>query len=83
MQYAIYALAGISILLAVGGLGYKGPKHFWVTIASIISIAFSSLAIAYVAFWPLIVGFVLNWSLRLFGREPSNAEVASGLDDKD
>jgi len=82
LDYVIYTLAGISILLAIGGFGYRGAKSTWVFTASFVSIVFSSLAIFYVSFWPLVVGFALNWSLKLLGLEPSNSEVTSGLDDE-
>lgn len=81
MDYVIYALAGISIFLSIGGFGYVGPKNKWVIIASIISIIFSIMAIYYISFWPLVIGFVLNWGLKRMGLEPSNSEVWSDLDD--
>lgn len=65
MQYLIYALAGISILLSVGGFGYVGPKRNWVLVASVNSIICSLLAIMYVSIWPLLIGFVINWIMRL------------------
>lgn len=80
MEYVIYALAAISIFLAIGGLGYQGPKKVWVVLSSIISLSFSFLAIAIVSFWPLIAGFALNWLLKILGLEPSNSEVKSGID---
>jgi len=80
MHYVIYILAGISILLAIGGFAYNGPKKVWVVLASIVSIIFSYLAITYVSFWPLIAGFALNWLLKFMGLEPTNSEVESGKD---
>jgi len=73
MEIVIYALAGISIILAIGGLSaYSESKHLGLLISSIISIGFSGLAIYLVDWWPLIVGFAANWGLRLLGLDPSH-----------
>jgi hypothetical protein len=71
VDIVIYILAGISILLAIGGLSaYSDSKHPGLLISSIISIVFSGLAIYLVHWWPLIVGFAANWGLRLLGLDP-------------
>jgi len=71
MEILIYILAGVSILLAIGGLStYSETKHPGLLISSIISIGFSGLAIYLVHWWPLIVGFAANWGLRLLGLDP-------------
>ena len=68
MAIIIYILAGISILLAIGGLSaYAQTKHIGLLVSSIVSIAFSALAIVLVHWWPLVVGFGLNWGLRSLG----------------
>ena len=72
MEYIIYALAALSILLAIGGLAaFKQSGHIGLLLSSIVSIGFSVLAIVQVAWWPLLVGFGLNWALRLLGLDPS------------
>lgn len=72
MAIIIYVLAGISILLAIGGLEvYSRCKHIGLLLSSIISIGFSVLAIVIVAWWPLVAGFAANWGLRLLGLDPS------------
>jgi len=71
MAIVIYILAGLSILLAIGGLAaYSQTKHVGLLLSSIVSIAFSVLAVALVHWWPLVVGFGLNWGLRLLGLDP-------------
>ena len=61
MDYVIYGLAGISILLALGGLSaFKSSGHIGLLLTSIISIGFSVAAIVLVHWWPLVVGFALN-----------------------
>jgi hypothetical protein len=71
MQYVIYALACISIVLALGSLQYyKDTKHIGVLLASTISIVSAVLAIWLVHWWPLLVGFGAHWGLRLLGLDP-------------
>ncbi len=72
MAIIIYILATLSILLAIGGLSeYLKSKHLGLLISSIVSIVFSFLAIYLVHWWPLIVGFGINWGLRLIGLDPN------------
>ena len=71
MEIVIYILAGLSILLAIGGLlAYSETKHIGLLLSSIISITFSVLAIVLVHWWPLLIGLGLNWGLRLLGLDP-------------
>mgnify|MGYP001320006659 CR=1 FL=1 len=71
MAIVIYVLAGSSILLAIGGLvTYAQTKHIGMLLSSLISIGFSIAAIVLVHWWPLVVGFGLNWGLRLLGLDP-------------
>lgn len=75
METLIYILAGISILLAIGGLSaYSTTKHPGLLASSIVSIGFSVLAVVLVHWWPLLVGFGINWALRLGGLDPSRSE---------
>ncbi|OFX12425.1 MAG: hypothetical protein A2516_10060 [Alphaproteobacteria bacterium RIFOXYD12_FULL_60_8] len=71
MTYVIYGLAAVSIVLAVGGLNtYAATRHPGLLLSSIVSIGFSALAIYLVHWWPLLVGFGVNWGLRLLGLDP-------------
>lgn len=71
MDYVIYALATVSIVLAIGGLySFKLTGHIGLLLSSVVSIGFSILAIILVAWWPLITGFAINWGLRLLGLDP-------------
>ena len=73
MAVVIYILAAISILLAIGGLAaYAQTKHIGMLLSSIVSIVFSILAIVLIHWWPLVVGFGLNWGLRLLGFDPGS-----------
>jgi hypothetical protein len=71
MAIVINVLACISIALAIGGLSaYRQTKLFGLLLSSIISISFAVLAIVLGQWWPLVVGFALNWGLRLLGLDP-------------
>jgi hypothetical protein len=68
MSYIIYILAGISIILAIGGISaYSQTKQIGLLLSSVVSIGFSVLAIVLIQFWPLVAGFIINWLLRLAG----------------
>lgn len=69
MLIVIYVLAGLSILLAIGGLMSNHPG---VRVGSIVSIVFAVLAIVLEEWWPLVNGFAVNWGLRLLGFDPSS-----------
>lgn len=71
MDIVIFTFAGISILLAIGGLvACSESKHPGLLISSVISIVFSGMAIYLVHWWPLILGFAANWGIRLLGFDP-------------
>ena len=73
MSILIYCLASLSIVLAIGGLvSFGQSRHIGLLLSSVISIFFSGLAIHNVEWWPLIVGFIANWGLRLIGADPGN-----------
>jgi uncharacterized membrane protein (UPF0136 family) len=73
MSIVIYILAALSILLAIGGLStYSQSKSIGLLLSSIISIGFSILAIVLVHWWPLVVGFIANFGLKLAGLEPGS-----------
>lgn len=74
MAILIYILSAISIVLAIGGLAaYRQTNHMGMLLSSIVSITCSILAISLVEWWPLVVGFGLNWTLRLLGFDPSRS----------
>jgi hypothetical protein len=71
MQYLVYGLAIVSIVLAVGGLSaYAQSKHRGLLLSSLISIACALAAIVMISWWPLVIGFAANWGLRLLGLDP-------------
>ena len=63
----IYFLAGVSILLAIGGLNsYSATKDKGLLLSSIVSIGFSTTAIILPHWWPLVTGFVINIIINAF-----------------
>lgn len=65
MDIIIYVLAGLSIILAVGGLvAWEQSKNTGLLISSIVSIGFSATAIILPHWWPLVVGFAINWMIK-------------------
>lgn len=72
MTYVIYTLAGISIVLAIGGISaYSATKHLSLILSSVVSILFSLAAIVLTSFWPLVIGFSLNVAIKLLIGDPS------------
>ena len=71
MSFVTYILAGISIVLAIGGLSaYSKTKRIGLLLSSIISIGFGITAIILVHWWPLVAGFVINLALKFLGLDP-------------
>lgn len=69
MNIVIYILASISIVLAIGGLAaWSQTRHIGLLLSSMVSIGFSALAIVLPHWWPLIVGFGINWAIKLLGQ---------------
>jgi hypothetical protein len=71
MSIIIFVLAGFSTMLAIGGLvAYADTRHIGLLLSSVVSIAFSIMAIIAVEWWPLVVGFGINLGLKAFGLDP-------------
>lgn len=61
MEYIIYILGGVSILLAIGGLSaWTQSGNILLLLSSIVSIVFSIAAIIFIEWWPLVAGFLVN-----------------------
>lgn len=73
MEIVIYVLAGLSIILAIGGLAAWGQsKNTGLLISSIVSIGFSAAAIILPHWWPLVVGFAINLMIKSTGTRSSS-----------
>lgn len=73
MSYVIYALAALSILLAIGGLSaYAASRKIGLLASSVVSFVCAILAIVLAHWWPLLIGFAANWGLKLLGLDPGS-----------
>ena len=58
--------------MAVGLLlGYTSSKHIGLLLAAIVFAGAASISYYSMSWWPLAVGFVFVWALRLIGLDPS------------
>ena len=72
MVYAIYGFAGLFIVLSCTMLyAFYCNRNFGLFIMGVTYGTSGVLAIALPHWWPLVVGFVLVWLLKLLGLEPS------------
>jgi len=72
MAIVIYILSGCLVLLGLGNLlAAWYSKRVGCLVAGICFTVAGVTAILLVAWWPLLVGFVLGWILRLMGLDPS------------
>ena len=75
MAIVIYILAGISIMLAIGGLSaYSQTKNIGLLLSSLVSIVFSIAAVVLVHWWPLVVGFLANVGLKVAGLDRTSSK---------
>jgi hypothetical protein len=67
----IYILAALFIALALGLLfAYYRTRHPGTLLMGITYLASAGAAIGYRQWWPLVVGLILTWVIRLMGLEP-------------
>ena len=73
MTVLLHIVQGIFALMMIGlFLGYSASKHIGLLLAGI---AFGGSAFAsfqLMAWWPLAVGFISAWVLRLIGLDPGD-----------
>ena len=70
MIYVIYAFGGLFVLLSLVMLYvFYREQHFGTFLMAITYGLSGLLAIALPDWWPLVVGFVMVWMLRLMGME--------------
>ena len=74
MTILLYIVQGVFALLAVGLItGYTASKHLGLLLAGIFFGGAAATSFYLMAWWPLGVGFVLAWGLRLLGLDPSSS----------
>jgi hypothetical protein len=73
MIYVIYGFGGLFVLLSLVMLYvFYREQHFGTFLMAIAYGLSGLLAISLPDWWPLAVGFVMAWMLRLMGLEPSH-----------
>ena len=79
MIYVIYAFAAVFLLLCVTMIYvYFRERHVGMFLMGVTYGTAGLLAITQSHWWPLVVGFVLAWLLRMLGLEPSVEPKAEG-----
>ncbi|MBI4189172.1 MAG: hypothetical protein HY525_01390 [Betaproteobacteria bacterium] len=71
MEIIIYFFAASFIFMALAlMLTYRRTRHYGVFLLGLTYGAAAAMAIVLTHWWPLVVGFVLVWVLRLVGLDP-------------
>ena len=71
LNVIIYLVAAIFVALALGLLfAYYRMRHPGTLLMGVTYLASAGAAIGYMQWWPLVVGLVLTWVIRLMGLEP-------------
>jgi hypothetical protein len=65
IMQAVFALYGVSLFWT-----FLDSKHFGVLLGGIVFFSAASWSFHLGAWWPLGVGFVVAWGLRLLGLDP-------------
>ncbi len=83
MIYVIYLVGGFFILLSLPMLYvFYRKQHFGTFLMGVCYGLSGLLAISLPHWWPLLVGFVMVWLLRLLGLEPTIEPKAEGRSQK-
>ena len=84
MIYVIFIIGGLFILLSLPMLYvFYREKHFGTFLMGITYGLSGLLAITLPDWWPLAVGFVMAWMLRLMGMEQRIEPIEKSEDTKD
>jgi hypothetical protein len=71
----VYIVAAIFILLAAGLVfAYVRHRQPGTLLMAVSYGASAGAALAYMAWWPLVAGFIIAWALRLSGLEPGSRD---------
>ncbi len=75
MIFVIYAFSVIFLLLALALLfTWWRQRHPGALLLAITYAMAAALALMFEAWWPLVIGFLSAWALRLMGLDPGAAE---------
>jgi uncharacterized membrane protein len=74
MQYVVYAIAGLYIVLAVAlFFAYLRTRHSGSLMMGLTYASTAGSALLLMHWGPLLIGFIIVWVLRLMGLDPSTA----------
>ena len=74
MIFVIYAFSAIFVLLALALLfTWWRMRHPGALLLAITYATAAALALMFEAWWPLVIGFLSAWALRLMGLDPGGA----------
>ena len=77
MHILVYIVAALFILLATGLLFvYYRERDTRTLLMAIAYGAAAAAALAYMNWWPLVLGFLLVWLLKLLGFEPGSGRAS-------
>jgi len=83
MLYVIYGFAGLFLVICAAMLYvFYRERHIGIFLMAITYGTSGLLAITLAHWWPLVVGFVLVWMLRMLGLEPRVELKAEGGNEK-
>jgi hypothetical protein len=73
VHVVVYIFAGLFILLALGLLfAYYRGRHPGTLLMAAAYGAAAAGALAYMSWWPLVLGFAIVWLFKLMGLEPGS-----------
>ena len=71
MKIVFYIINGIFVVMGLGALSsYAASKHIGLLLAGIVFLAAATASACLDSWWPLLIGFVVLWILRLVGFDP-------------
>jgi len=71
IKLVIYLFSAIFVLISIGlFVNYYRARHIGMLLMGLVYGNAAGLALVLAHWWPLVVGFVLAWVLRLLGFDP-------------
>lgn len=81
MEIVIYGFAAVFVLLAAALLfTWWRNRHPGALLLALTYLVAAGLAVMMSAWWPLVLGFLSAWALRLMGMDPGFAQGAHDSD---
>jgi len=71
MRIILFVADVVVLMMGIGLFTtYSQSKHVGILLAAFLAVGSATLSFLLGAWWPLVVGFVLAWILRLIGGDP-------------